>query len=175
MRRHLRGLAHAFSIVLMGLSLGFGCNPTTTTTDLAVVPPGCRLPSKCWSPSSCDCTRGSVVGASPGSCLVCDPALTDPSIQQCDCSGDLGLVCLEPARLCVGRGPVCTGTGARCIAHGVDLGVAGCTGASGDPPMMVPIPTDGGLPESEPRCAYVDDVCCPGVLDMSVPDLEMVD
>jgi hypothetical protein len=152
-------------VALVGLT---ACQVTTTTPDLAVVAVGCRQPSACYSPSTCDCTRASV--GPGGNCISCDPT-TVPIILQCDCSMIPGTECLEPNQVCVGRGTVCPGAGARCLPVGGD-----CSMGGGDPPTLAGDP-DGGI-DIEPRCAFVDDVCCPGTVtgpDLSVPDLGGVD
>jgi hypothetical protein len=141
------------------------CSTAVTNPDLALVPPGCRLPAKCYA-GDCSCNRADVLA---GGCIVCDPTLM--SSQQCDCVADLGLLCVEPLQLCVGRGPLCTGEGARCVPAGGKLD-------GGDPPTLVGVlDADGGATlGAEPRCAYADDVCIPGSdVDMAVPDLGPAD
>jgi hypothetical protein len=106
--------------------------------------------------------------AAGGSCIACDPQLNPPSLQ-CDCTMIPATECLEPAQVCIGRGTVCAGAGARCVAAG-----ASCSAGGGEPPTMAGDP-DGGV-DVEPRCAFVDDVCCPGAAaDLAVPDLGMPD
>ena len=164
---------------LLALALfAVGCTTTTTTTDLSVIPSGCRQPSSCWN-TSCGCLRADVEG---GGCMLCDP--TRQTTLTCDCTTfDGGAMCSEPAQVCIGRGPVCLGTGARCLpaTRPADAGTipSTCADEGGDPPQMVPIGGgDDAGPGSEPRCAFVDDVCCPGTIpdggdniDQSIPDL----
>jgi hypothetical protein len=170
-----------FPLLVLALFV-VGCTTTTTTTDLSVIPTGCRQPSSCWS-TSCGCLRADVQS---GGCLLCDP--TQQASLTCDCTSfDAGAMCSEPAQVCVGRGPVCPGVGARCLPGTKQITVDGgsetvpsvCSDPNGEPPQMVPIGGDADAgPGSEPRCAFVDDVCCPGALpdgganvDQSIPDL----
>jgi hypothetical protein len=142
------------------------CGAAVDNPDLALIPPGCRTPSKCYA-GDCSCNRADVQS---DKCIVCDP--TQLGTQQCDCVADMGQMCVEPLQLCVGRGPVCPGVGARCAAADHLDG--------GDPPTLVGVDSgDGGAPSSVQRCAYADDVCIPGSddggADLSVPDLGNAD
>lgn len=137
------------------LALGLGCSSSTAGTDLGVVEPGCRAPSGCYKTGAdCPCTRGDV----DVTCRVCDPRTQD-----CICPA--GTQCRDSATVCVGRAAsTCPGAGARCLPAGTS-----CTSAmSSSPPQLVGTGVMGTL---EPRCAFVDDVCCPGLIE----DLGAVD
>jgi hypothetical protein len=125
------------------------CSSSTSGTDLGVVEPGCRAPSACYKlGADCACARGDV----ESSCRVCDPRTQD-----CICPA--GSQCRDAATVCVGRAAaVCQGTGARCLPAGASC----ATAMSGSPPQLVGTGAMGGL---EPRCAFVDDVCCPGLTE----------
>jgi hypothetical protein len=172
------------SPLLLLVAVAAGCGAATTTPDLALIPIGCRAPGFCFiAASACGCNRADV--QSGGACLVCDPTQMPTGAQQCDCNADGGIivdndlgtasgqVCIEPGQLCVGRGPVCPGEGARCLPAGTVPDGGACPSTGGDPPTLVGVDTgDSGVIESQPRCAYADDTCCPGsVVDMAVPDL----
>lgn len=176
----------ALPIVLAAAFTAAGCGASTTTPDLAVLPPGCRQPSACFT-SGCDCHRASLThGFDPDAgvgCLVCDP--TQQGTLQCDCRPDptLAVACYEPGQLCVARGPVCAGAGARCIDPSTVPSGANPCALPGDPPQQAARGDVDGGPGTERRCAYVDDLCCPGpatgadlgVPDLGVPDLGGVD
>lgn len=139
-----------------------GCPTTTTGTDAGFSTSACTAPSACWAIGpQCDCVRGNL-----DACKVCDPATSSTS--SCECDVDMGAVCTQPSNVCIGRSPtVCPGRGARCLPVGSSCAVVP-DGGTQDPlastPQLVPkAGTDGGAtPELEPRCPYVDDVCCPG-------------
>jgi hypothetical protein len=142
-----------------------GCEVTTTTTDAAVAIGGCRFPRKCIR-VDCDCTRATL-----GQCMLCDPMMQANG--SCECYGDLGAggLCTSAEELCQGRAPAsCPGIGARCLPVG-----SSCASSGGSPPQLVPTPPPlgdgGGPPMSEPRCAFADDVCCPGA---PPPDLSAI-
>jgi hypothetical protein len=166
----------SFARVLVAASCALAaCGSTVVQPDLALIPPGCRLPSKCFQ-ADCPCNRASNDGGITGDCIACDPTLM--TSQQCDvCSPDLGLACVEPLQLCVGKGKICPGVGARCIDPRTITDAGVCAASGGDPPTMIGVvDPDGGPETSVPRCAYADDECCPGSdadggLDLSVPDL----
>ena len=91
------------------------------------------------------------------SCKVCDP-----TVQTCYCA--LTTQCIEASSVCTGRAiTTCLGAGARCLPAR-----SKCSTSGGDPPQLVGTGANGAL---EPRCQYVDDVCCPGVFDLGTPDL----
>jgi hypothetical protein len=157
------------AVAVIGIALlAAACSDSNANTDLGVVEPGCRTPSACWKVGSdCACARGQL-GAVPGtdmagttSCMVCDP-----TVQTCYCP--LTTQCIDSASVCTGRATsTCLGAGARCLpVH------SKCTTSGGNPPQLVGTGPAGAL---EPRCQYVDDVCCPGTLDMAVPDLSVPD
>lgn len=184
--------------LLLAALLTVGCTTSSTVEDLSVIPTGCRQPSACFS-TSCDCLRADVIGGTGGgiggACLLCDP--TAQKTLTCDCTlFDAGATCSEPAQVCVGRGPVCPGVGARCLqatktiinndGGQPEIVPSTCSDTGGDPPQMVPRADQDAGPGSEPRCAFVDDVCCPGSSppdagavdaspDQSVPDLGTID
>jgi hypothetical protein len=170
------------SLLPLLVAVTAGCGTAVTTPDLALIPIGCRAPGMCFiAASACSCNRADV--ESGGACLVCDPTVTGTGVQQCDCNADGGIIadndlgtisgqlCIEPRQLCVGRGVVCAGEGARCFDPRTLSGT--CPSTGGDPPTLVTVDTgDSGVIESQPRCAFADDVCCPGAeVDMAVPDL----
>lgn len=147
---------HALAVVCLLAALG--CTGNTNGNDLGILEPGCRTPSACYKiGADCPCDRADVNNAT---CKVCDPltAVNDT----CYCS--LGQACTEASLVCVGRAPTtCLGEGARCLPVGGSCATSG----GGDPPQLVGTGPGGSL---EPRCQYVDDVCCPGVIDMAAPD-----
>jgi hypothetical protein len=150
------------AIVVAGVA---GCPATTTGTDGGVSSSQCQAPSACWVIGpQCDCVRANLAA-----CKVCDPTTTT-----CECSAivlDGGTVeCTQPADVCIGRSPtVCPGRGARCLPAGSSCETVpdgGTQNPLASPPQLVAKPGTGGdggaPPELEPRCPFVDDVCCPG-------------
>jgi hypothetical protein len=144
-------------LALVGLGACDSSTTTTTTnmTDAGVVGAGCRAPSACWA-ALCPCARASL----EADCLKCDPAAQPGAV--CLCSDYAGSLCLGETQLCVGRAPsVCPGRGARCLPVGQTCSDPVVSEEAA--PQLVPTgATDGGAPMFEPRCAYIDDVCCPG-------------
>ena len=138
-----------------------GCPATTTGIDAGVSTSQCAAPSACWvTGPQCDCVRANI-----DACKVCDPSVPGTI---CECNSDLGASCTQPADICIGRSPtVCPGRGARCLPVGFSCDVIPDGGIpEASPPQLVARPRpdgDGGTPELEPRCAYIDDVCCPGI------------
>jgi hypothetical protein len=154
------------AVAVIGIALfAQACTDSNANTDLGVVEPGCRAPSACWKVGTdCDCERGLVVEnvadtdmAGTTSCRECDP-----THDTCYCP--LTTQCIDGDSVCTGRATsTCLGAGARCVpVHST------CGNASGSPPQLVGTGPNGAL---EPRCQYVDDICCPGMLDMAKPDL----
>jgi hypothetical protein len=142
-------LALCAMAALAALVQATGCTPTDAGSDLGVVESGCRAPSACWR-KDCACTRESVLSDAP-SCRACNP-LTESCV--CDA---VATTCAQPVNVCVGRAvEVCDGVGARCLPKG-----GSCASTGGEPPQLV-ASLSGKL---EPRCAFLDDVCCPGVVD----------
>ncbi len=153
--RCLLTLAAAMALV----AAAGACGSIIQIPDQGVVVLGCRAPAYCYVAGSCSCTRKD---ATPGgSCTVPIVQVNplDPSTWVCPANA----VCLETVQACVGRGPVCDGVGARCLPAG-----ASCRSSGGDPPQMVGY-SDGGA-TLEPRCAFTDDVCCPGLEDGGTSD-----
>jgi hypothetical protein len=151
-----RMIRAAFAVLAVTLAIApGGCSSTNIDSDLGVVEPGCRAASACFKlGADCPCARGDVSSAT---CRVCDPTTST-----CFCG--VGTACIEPDQVCTGRATsLCPGTGARCLPVGHS-----CASGGGDPPQLVGTGPNGTL---QPRCQYTDDVCCPGTLDMSVPDL----
>lgn len=161
MLRWTLGFAAAFALVVTA----GGCGSTITVPDQGIIVTGCQAPAQCYT-TICSCKRADVES---GSCSE-DPVCTDESDRStCNCPTGLASdggdtfdsVCIEQAQTCVGRGVVCLGAGARCKRFDDTT----CDG-NGDPPELVPTL---GMPMLEPHCAFVDDVCCPGVNDGGVP------
>ncbi len=152
----------SFAIALFAVA---GCTDTTLVVDLSVLPPGCRAPESCYA-RACSCLRSTF----ETECVLCDPR--SQSTQTCDCSNlstdgaEPAAMCLEMAQVCVGRAALtCPGAGARCVPAG-----GSCSNPLGVPPDVVAVTSgDGDAGAStEQRCAYADDVCCPGI--SPVPD-----
>jgi hypothetical protein len=147
-----------------------GCPSTTVVTDLAIVT-GCHQPEAClFEGAKCNCNRSDITTSfMNGGCLVCEPNV---QIDTCGSCGDGdGGTCREPSQICYGRGPVCPGAGSTCVPAG-----AACGDPRSAPPEPVQSNDDGGVSAVEPRCAYTDDVCCPGAgVDLGVPDLSSSD
>jgi hypothetical protein len=149
----LRARALVPLLVAVAAVVAGGCSSTTVGTDLGIVEPGCKTPSACYRlGADCPCGRGDVDTV----CKACDP-----NVQVCIC--DTGTACLQSTAVCVGRSAtVCSGVGARCLP----VGSSCASGMSGAPPQMV-----GSGASLAPRCAFVDDVCCPGVVvDLGASD-----
>ena len=127
------------------------------------------------SAASCGCNRGDVDVTLGGACVVCVPSVMTDTCGSCG-DGDGG-VCREPSQICYGRGPECPGAGATCVP-GTALrdGGPGCGTPETAPPEPVQIDDDGGVTIVY-RCAFADDVCCPGQssVDLGVPDLSSSD
>jgi hypothetical protein len=140
-----------------------GCPTTTTGTDAGASTSACTAPSACWLVGpQCDCVRGNL-----DACKVCDPATG----ATCECTRfndggapEAAAVCTQPSSVCIGRSPtVCPGRGARCLPAGSSCAAVpdgGTQNPLASTPQLVP-KGDGGV-ELEPRCPFVDDVCCPG-------------
>ena len=143
-------------IVAVALIDYSGCAVADLGTDLGEVEARCLPPSVCYTTGTdCNCRRLDadlgVAVAAANVCLACNPA-----VQECICSSDQK--CRLANTQCVGRSPtLCPGTGARCLPARSD-----CSTTGGDPPQRVGTGQGGTL---EPRCAYVDDVCCAGTID----------
>jgi hypothetical protein len=135
------------------------CGSTIPVPDQGVIVTGCQMPAKCFL-SDCTCNRSTVKTAQ---CVIAAVCTNDNDPTTCSCpvfDGGLASQCLEEAQACVGRGVFCGGVGAICVAPGTSCQQSGAT-----PPMMVPGATGATL---EPHCQFVDDVCCPGVVDGGV-------
>ena len=139
-----------------------GCNSADLGSDFGAVEPGCRAPSGCFSTGiDCACNRSDVF-PSAGGIAVCESAcVTAESSRTCICNLDnldAGVItrCQTPQAVCVGRAATtCEGVGARCLPKG-----GSCVATDpGSPPNQVGTGLHGSL---EARCAYADDVCCPG-------------
>ena len=144
-----------------------GCPSTTVVTDLAIVT-GCHQPEACMDVENCDCNRGDVDVMTGGACVKCVPNVMFDTCGSC-AEGDAG-VCREPSQVCYGRGPVCPGVGAKCVPGSqVYDGGPNCGAPEAAPPEPVQSDDDGGISAVEYRCAYADDVCCPG--ESAGPDL----
>jgi len=150
------GIAAAAALVVAAGA----CGSSITVPDQGIVVTGCQQPGQCYR-SDCSCIRADVESGVCTVKSVCsDPS--DPST--CDCptgviiDPDLGTSynseCVETAQACIGRGVLCGGLGALCQKSG-----STCDG-TGDPPMLIPTI---GMPTLEPRCQFLDDVCCPGM------------
>jgi hypothetical protein len=84
-----------------------------------------------------------------------------PDCSKLPCICPAGSQCQELAQACVGRGVVCSGANAHCVAAG------GSCNDVGEPPMLVPI----SGPALEPHCQFTDDVCCTNApVDAGVSD-----
>ncbi len=145
------------------LAIAFvGCSATVTTfTDFGVAAAACLAPRACYRPD-CACNRASL-----DTCVICDP-LSEVS-QSCDCSAQTS-TCLATPQVCVGRAATtCSSPGARCLPVGSSCDSNSDGGLVANPleaaPQLVAVAGtggDGGAPAFELRCAYADDVCCPG-------------
>jgi hypothetical protein len=146
-------MLRALALIPLLAFLAGACSSTTTGTDLGIVQPGCKSPSACYRlGADCPCGRNDIDTV----CKACDP-----NAQVCIC--DPGTSCLQAAAVCVGRSDtVCSGVGARCLPAGSSC----ASGMSGSPPQLV-----GSGTSLAPRCPFVDDVCCPGlIVDLGVSD-----
>lgn len=141
-----------------------GCSSADLGSDFGVVEPGCRAPSGCFATGvDCPCNRSDVFHAAGGVATCESSCVTAESSRTCVCNIDnldAGIItrCLEPQVVCVGRAATtCDGVGARCLAKG-----GSCSSTDpGAPPNQVGTGLGGTI---EARCAYVDDVCCPGTI-----------
>lgn len=154
--------------LVLALVLAAGCGNAINNVDAAIgQAANCMAPSACYAVdgrgrATCSCRRAEVSqpvsGASGCVLAAVIPLGADGGIFECP----MGAACLEPAQACVGRAPaICPGAGAYCLPAGSSCAAA----AFGDPPDLVG--ASGGAadagPSTEPRCAFVDDVCCPGM------------
>jgi hypothetical protein len=134
------------------------CDVTTqTNSDFGVVLPGCHAPNKCYA-VHCGCNFGDVDNpVSQGGCMVCDPAADPNGTCNCNADGGVDSLCRNPAEVCVGHAPnACHG---RCVRAGKTC----AQDLVGEPPQSVSGPLDvDGMPTTELRCAFADDICCAG-------------
>lgn len=155
------------ALAVLALALA-GCPSTTVVSDLAIVT-GCHQPEACML-EACGCNRGDVQQG--GGCVACWPSISSDTCGTC-AEGDAGH-CREPSQVCYGRGPECPGAGATCVPAGTDFsdGGIGCGAPEAAPPEPVQSEDGDGGVTTVFRCAYADDICCPGhARDLGVPDL----